>query len=326
MNASAINQRFAWMPEGVQVTSLPPDLVLVVDKSLRTPQYGPHHNEGPFMVHHLMTIIETLQDVFQRKTFESKVPNEIRRLILDEASKHLDKLLLYVFLHDIDKPDCMTFVYKDGRKESVSWMKWHELINSHRLGKFVYQGQFDRAGDDRQQALANLLDDLGVKSISYYQKREEGKGKPKVVAHGKSAARWLSRRGDIPALVIKAIEAHEVAYQFDQKGGVNLKLFRKLFSDWKTDEIAFMLLVNYADMMGSLGVDMQPKIDGFLWLARTHLAVETGKDVLAIAAEKSIEIDMNALDQELERIYNHHSDDFAFLVDAQRIYEKVRQR
>ena len=326
MDASAMNQKFAWVPKGVQVVPLPPDLVLEVNRSLRTPQFGPHHNEGPFMVHHLMAIMDILQDVFLRKRFHEKVPNEIRHFILKEASSHIDKLLLYVFLHDIDKPDCMTFVYKDGRKESVTWRQWAAMVDSHRLGRFVYQGHFNHGGDDRQQALGNFLDDLGVKSISYYQKREEGKGRLKVVAHGRSAANRLRRRRDIPELVIKAIETHEVAYQFDQKGGINLKTFRKLFVDWTKDEIAFMLLVNYADMMGSLGRDMRPKIDGFLWLARTYLAVETAKDVLAIARENFTQVDQAALDKELERLYRQGSDDFTFLVDPQRIYEKTVQR
>lgn len=324
MNASEMRRAFAWMPDSV--IPLPPDLVLEVERSLGTPQLGPYHNEGPFMIHHLMAIADVLQDVFQWQYFHQDVPSQVRYFIVSEASKHLDKLLLYVFLHDVDKPDCMTFVYKDGRKEPVTWSDWEKMLQNNRLGRFVYQGKLDSKSSDRQQALEEFCGAIGLGSISYYQKRQEGKGKPRVVTHGKSAARRLAKRGDIPELVIKAIDTHEVAYQFDAKGGINLKLFRKLFGDWNKDEIAFMLLVNYSDMMGSLRIDMRPNIDGFLWLARTYLANQTGKDVLAIAAEKSAEVDMSALDKELERIYNNYSDDFAFMVDAQRIYERVCQR
>ena len=244
------------------MAQVPADLLKDVEKSLRTPQHSfpkskkktSTHHEGPFMVSHLELVRQVLTDVANGKFHES-VPAAVRAPMQQVAIEQANNALLYVLLHDIDKPNCLTLTYEEGQKVEVTWEEWLVLLDSSVTGHLVSLGH----GDLLKQ-FCNLN---GISQISYYQ---EGR------SHGKVAAERLSGRKDIPEIIVKAIREHEIAFTFASRGGINIPLFQDTFGTWTDPEINFALLVNYADQMGSLQENGFPNIEAFELLAKTWSA------------------------------------------------------
>lgn len=112
---------------------------------------------------------------------------------------------------------------------------------------------------------------------------------PFVLLYKSVFAAHLRGRRDVHPLIVKGIDMHDVAHQFGERGGIDIPLFEQTFGlpffatdqrKWNLGELAFCLLVNYADQMGSLGADGVPHIEDFLWLARTYLAAYKYCDLL----------------------------------------------
>lgn len=237
------------MSIGQSIWALPADLQDEARRSLGVPQFGSHHNEGPFLSYHLELIFETIEDV-EMGDFHHKIVPALREILRKSAVLRSDLVPMYVLLHDIDKGNCMTIVFQDGDKLAVTWddwLAWCKATNKAELDAFCQKEE--------------------IRQISYYQEKGEF-----TRSHGKVTAHRLRGRTDIDPLVVKAIEIHEIAFQFGAKGGVNLPLFIKTFAGWTDEEVHFGLLVNYADQMGSLGPMGVSDISDFLWLGKTYLA------------------------------------------------------
>lgn len=249
------------------LTAVPADLRSEVEISFRVPQCGPHHQEGGFLESHLALVFAALEAI-QRGEFHSSVPESLRAQLQFVANAYATLATLYVLTHDIDKGNCLTMKYGDGRDdETVTWARWEELVSSHHRAVEIHDGN--------EEALKEMLADNGIIQISYFHKTADG-----ARMHGKIAAERLRARGDIPEIICKAIDTHEVAYQFANKGGVNLPLFRKVFADMSDEELLFALVVNLADEMGSHGAD-GPDIAPFVLLAETAVAAKKFAEVEA---------------------------------------------
>lgn len=243
---------------------LPRDLWSDFERSLGTPQLGPYHYEGPFMGSpgsHLELVLAALEAV-GRGEFHPDVPEGVRPLMRKEAEEYAEIVPVYVLLHDIDKINCLTFVYTDGRKVPVPHADWERILAADPEGPAI------RALDG--EALRRFCERHGIRQISYYQNTAGG-----FRTHGRVTARRLHMRGDLHRMVVSAIETHEIAFQFQARGGLNLPLLAKAFGPGHLvlENLHFPLLVNYADQMGSLGTDGQPSIQPFVALARTFLSV-----------------------------------------------------
>ena len=242
------------------LTSINTDLRADAERSLRVPQYGPYHNEGPFMDSHLELIVQALGAVIIGE-FDSRVPLGVRDCMYSAAKANTSHLGMYTMLHDLDKANCLTLVSNSGEKQAVSWEEWKHLLTTTDYGNLALNGD--------GEALVRFCLGLNLKQISYYQDLPEGKR-----THGKVTADRLRGRADIPEIVVMAIETHEVAFQFGSKGGINIPLFEKNFASWTPEQIGFMLLVNYGDQMGSRDSNGQPDISDFVLLAKTFLGYQ----------------------------------------------------
>lgn len=226
-----------------------------VELSFWVPQCGPHHNEGGFLVSHLALVMDALE-AMKAGEFHPAVPEDLRVELSRVINAHPDVAVLYVLVHDVDKGNTMTLKFSDGREESVSWSQWEALVHAHPRAADIRQGNED--------ALDEMLASNGIVQISYYQKTGDT-----FRAHGKVAADRLRASGSVPEIVLKAVETHEIAFQFAAKGGTNIPLFRRVFGGMSDDEIMFALAVNLADQMGSWVAVNEPDITPFLLLAET---------------------------------------------------------
>ena len=253
---------------------VPADLRQRVRASLMTPQFGLHHNEGPTLRSHLELMFSVLGGV-RDGIFHRDVPEEIRQILRDAAKRYEHLLIPYVFLHDVEKQNCMMFVYPDGEtKYPMSLAQWLIIVNEWGCRDDVEFGRRLRA----------FCMERGIGQISYYQERDGT-----VHHHGSEAAKFLAGHREVDSLIVRAVGMHEVAFQFGERGGINIPLFEETFAlvnadgfgyTWTEAELGFVLLVNYADQMGSLGRNGMPDISDFLWLARTYLAAHKYADLL----------------------------------------------
>lgn len=235
------------------ITALPVDLQEDVRRSLGVPQHGPHHNEGPFLDSHLRLVPQAMSDA-AAGIFHEAVPEAVRPAMRAAAQAQASLASMYVLLHDVDKANCLTLVYHDGRTQAIAWAEWLD-----------FAGPAARDGG----LLGRFCREQGIKQISYYQETEDG-----TRHHGRVAAERLTGRKDIPSLIVKAIETHEIAFWFGAKGGINIPLFTQTFGDWPDDEVAFALLVNYADQVGSHDEEGEPDVGDFVLLAKTYVAAK----------------------------------------------------
>ena len=239
--------------------ALPADLEIDVARSLFVPQRGPHHCESVFLRGHLERVYNALEETAEG-CVHSAAPEHIATLLVEAAQAQFDLAALYVELHDVDKATCLSLVDAQGNRRAVTWDEWCGFVASSAPGR-----RFDVEAD-----VIAACEENGIVQISYFQDTPEGSRQ-----HGPVAAQRLAQFPEIPEIVRRAIATHEVAYQFAGDGsntGIAIGRFRKLFEGWTDDDVAFALLVNYADEMGSLGVDGQPDISAFLTLARSWLA------------------------------------------------------
>jgi len=160
---------------------IPEDLRMPVTVSFATPQFGPHHNEGGFMLSHLSLMFDILEDV-RRGEFHPNVPDDARAAIKAAVINLSDLLVQHILLHDMEKPNCMTFVYKGERKSAISADEWIAMLQDDQDGERILIGN--------DEAVADFCTNHHIVQISYYQ--ETGNGKH---AHGAVAAETLRKHG-----------------------------------------------------------------------------------------------------------------------------------
>lgn len=221
-----------------------------IERSFAVPQVGEYHNEGGFMDSHLDLIIQNIEAV-ARQTFPSEVTPTIREILIRAVRRDVESVKKYVFLHDISKADCMTLKRGD-EEQAVTWNEWQYLLMDSPNGR--------KALADDEQGLRDFCAEQGITGISYFQKTESGARK-----HGEMGAGELRAAGiEADAAMLAAIEAHEVAYQFE---AINVRTYEDHFKDLSSDARDFALLGSYVDTMASLRPDGKPDLANFLALA-----------------------------------------------------------
>jgi len=229
---------------------VPADLVADVERSLVVPQVGPYHQEGPFMDSHLVRVLATLEDIADGQ-IDERVPETVRSLMVKAVeSVGLDTCRLYVLLHDADKATCLTLVFTDGSKRAITWGEWTAMFTG-------------TTGDE----LSSFCQESGIEQISYYQDQDGVKR-----THGRVTAERLRGRGDIPEIVVSAIEEHELAFTFGTRGGTNIPLIERMVEGKDDICVGFTFAVNYADQMGSYREDGRPDMGYFLLMTESFVA------------------------------------------------------
>ena len=211
-------------------------------RQLSTPQLGEYHNEGTRMYSHLLLIFKTLEDVVKGKFHPDLTDSGVRQIL----SKLIDKnvavnsdLLEYMFLHDLNKMDCLTLKLVDqDQKLEVSCKEWGEFSNID--NGFSYNG-------------------TEIESIGYFH---QSKGRDGM--HGNYAVAILKEMNlEVDSTILAAIAKHEVAYQFYN---VSARSYMNHIVDAGFDlaQQNFILVASYIDTMSSLRNDMQPDLTNFL--------------------------------------------------------------
>lgn len=181
--------------------------------------------------------------------FHPKILESLNPEIL-EAYKNIVKegpqgIQIFILLHDIAKPDCLTLTYDNSRKVEVTWEEWCGMFDGEDLAKFCKQE--------------------GIKQISYFQ---EGR------SHAKIGADLIGEYPEqsIPDWVKKTIELHEIGFLFGDRKGINIPLFDKNFGEWEKHHILLFMLCIYIDLMSSHNENGKPDIKPLLLLAESYEA------------------------------------------------------
>lgn len=259
---------------------VPADFLNDVKRSLRVPQLSPHHREGPFMDEHLVLVLAALEQV-ARGEIDERVHEAARELMLEAVSVlGIETCQQYVLLHDLDKANCLTLTYENGRKVAISWDEW----------KGMFAGQ---TGEE----LESFCQEEGIVQISYFQETPDGTRK-----HGAVTAERLRGRDDIPSVVVDAIGEHEMCFTFGARGGINIPLMEKLGEGKNRKSFGFMLAVNYADQMGSLKDNGEPDLSDFLLMVDSFVALgylTALRDEFVIARRRGERFDDQAVEKAL---------------------------
>lgn len=217
-----------------------------IKDSFNTPQLGKYHNEGVFMDTHLDLIVNTINDI-RKGNFNASVPAEIKEILSAVSRAHHEDLLRYTLLHDLEKPSCLTVTFDDGTQRELQKQEALNLVPEDMRSNCT--------------AAMNALKALSIAKISYFHPSEQKQ-------HGEAAVNKLRPNMEklgISETILKAIELHEVAYQFDSPKAAN---FRKHFAKLSADEQAWALTACYIDLQSSLTEDGKPDISPFLTLVK----------------------------------------------------------
>ncbi|BCX15763.1 MAG: hypothetical protein KatS3mg097_655 [Candidatus Parcubacteria bacterium] len=131
--------------ERLEEISLPEDLIKIIKESLNIPQLGPYHNEGPIMAAHLGLMVQSLEEI-KEKSFNFsilKIPsNEILRnhiinILTTTAKKSFEQLLLFIYLHDIGKSNCMVIIDNQKRQIPFNMGKWQEYLQQVKGNRYA---------------------------------------------------------------------------------------------------------------------------------------------------------------------------------------------
>ncbi len=226
----------------------------ITNRSFNVPQFGQYHTEGFLMDTHLDLIFQNIQRI-SSGVFSKEISPEIRQMMGMVVSSNRESLEMYALLHDVSKPDCLTLKYQDGKEEEITWEQWLKMIPEGAIGSPVQIKAF--------------CEEKGLKSISYVQ---EGK------THGKAGADRLAgvkEKVNIPDILLKAIEKHEVAFQFS---AVDATVYKRHFGDLSDEETAWVFTASYIDTSSSLRESGKPDLKNFINM------VESRHNYLVLAA------------------------------------------
>lgn len=250
-----------------------------IERSFAVPQVGDYHNEGMFMDSHLDLIVKNIEAV-AREEFPEEITPATREALVHAVRRDPESVRKYVFLHDISKADCLTLKLGDEER-TVTWGGWQAMLDRSESGR--------RAAKGDEQALRIFCAEQGITGVSYFQNEGESKRQ-----HGKVGAEELRAAGHMDETMLAAIEAHEVAYQFQE---IKVSTYEKHFGEMPKEARDFALLASYVDTMASLRPDGKPDLSNFLALAGSREKSEA----LAELARKLADVKLDK--QKLERAW-----------------------
>ena len=221
------------------IKNLPIDLQPPVLESLRVPQFGPYHCEGPFMHSHLEHALDGLEKLSDGFTL-SEVPSGLYTTMAAAVrSVGIHTVQVYVLLHDLNKKDRLALKLSKqsplrktstGDRVQLSWDDWVALFKGS-------------TGED----LRLFCEKNGILQISYFH---EDPTDNKPSRHGAYTTEFLEGRTDIPhlRLICLGIKDHEMCKTFEK---VNLAKASEMFQGLSDLEVGFIFAANYADLAAS---------------------------------------------------------------------------
>lgn len=222
-------------------------------RSLITPQTKIYHAEGPRMAHHLALMVATIGKL-EKKQFDPAADPASRELIYSalfqtgpDGKERLDeKLISYIFLHDLAKPDCLTL--KSVREEEDKKGKPKTITNKQKEIKWEEWIALESANPDQEKIIIPRdpedKEDYPLTDVSYFQASGSVGG-----MHGPVGAGMLQKVNEIPEIVRTAIENHEIAVQFNS---LQADKYREFFGKFSDQQQRFIIAGSYIDIVSSL--------------------------------------------------------------------------
>ncbi|MBI4433983.1 hypothetical protein HY632_04350 [Candidatus Uhrbacteria bacterium] len=250
-------QRDRWARRGretLETLPVPATLLPIIRATLDTPQFGPYHNEGLRMDAHFGAILEAVEQIADG-TFDVDalgLPldrcDAAKELFTKVVRDHRTAIAIYVYLHDLKKPDCMNVELADGSARIFTMEEWRALVaGAH--------------GDDAQVRAA--LRERGITKIGYRHDAKLTGGIERD--HGPEGVQYLEALGrehkDVAdflrerTLILAGIANHEMHFQAFPHSA-SAKLYQeKIASRFSEEEAHFILTVCFLDMAGSKSPD-----------------------------------------------------------------------
>lgn len=258
----------AWLDK----IGLPEVLKLAVQRSLDTPQFGPHHHEGIRMDAHIGLMVSNIDsasgDIFGTFPYHSigldkKDTADLMKMVTASIwSMGRVNMMRYAYLHDIKKPDLMTAKHteKSGLPDRVFTMEeWRKI---------------EEAADADEVAIRAIFTAKDIEKISYRQDAELIHG-PEDKDHGPEGDKFireLAAKGDATMqdsidqpkmdLILIGIANHEMHFQKFPKGR-SAQLFEDALGRFNEDEQAFIFTACLIDIASSLSEDGTADYSGF---------------------------------------------------------------
>jgi hypothetical protein len=97
----------------LKIISLPEKLVELTEKSLKTPQISPYHQEGPILACHVEEMLKAIKEVregrynFDLLQLPANLKEETKNMIIEIAKRYSEELKSFAFLHDLGKAECL---------------------------------------------------------------------------------------------------------------------------------------------------------------------------------------------------------------------------
>lgn len=270
--------------------TLPQALADIVVESLFVPQWGSHHREGPYLQDHLASMMDQHLAI-AKGHFHPEVPEGVRSLISAMHSE-FTQALQFILLHDLEKMNCLTLHYEDGTKRAITWPEWLELIEQSQWRTSLLRHEYDGVP-------LFCAQEHKIAQISYYQEIDGHKRH-----HGPLAADRLREYQCFSEVLLRAIDLHEVVFQFPV-GGINIPLAQKYVQSWPCKDLDFLLLVTYIDQAASIGQDGQPQLGNYIWFAKSCLAMRQYERLLVLvenAHQRGWRVDKHVLNKALQLV------------------------
>ncbi len=240
-----------------------------ITRSFNVPQWGEYHNEGILMDTHLNRMIEVIEG-FGRGESGEALPEATRTSFEGLVSTYGDTLKKYVFLHDIGKPDLLRIQWnpKEGEKKGRAWEG-----NLEELGSELGLSQEELSDPSR---MAEFFSSQDIKGVSYYHQGIENENgrKTESAKHGEHGAEHVGDEyeGVVEPEILKAIELHEAAYQFEK---VKPDTYKKLFGELGEEHKQLALFASYIDTAASFREDGAPNLSNFGFLLTSKSNAES---------------------------------------------------
>ena len=130
-------------------------------------------------------MLHVLEEMKQSK-FHSSLPPQLHNLVLETIKKEDFHLRLFVFLHDISKSECMTFIYKtvEGNqtkkvKKIVKWSEWEEFLENGEWKKEVEKIRKEGKQEQRKEEKEERKEEKEEKKEERKEEKEERKEEKK---------------------------------------------------------------------------------------------------------------------------------------------------
>lgn len=245
--------------EKLQDIKMPQKLREIVEESLKIPQLGPYHSEGPIMAAHIGLMIQTLEEIkggsfdFSILKFSpglEELRNRVISIITTTVKNSFEQLLWFIYLHDIGKLNCMMIIDSQKNQTPFTMNRWQEYLQ--------------RTNENSNAAL-EILKSEGYTQISYrIGNKDHGEEGVRIIQEltqeeeKEEINDFINRNEQL----LKIISSHEVHFQiFNQSSSA--RNFEKHIIE-KGIDINLFFTACFLDIAGSLNSEGLSDFTGFI--------------------------------------------------------------